>query len=45
MGLAPKKKFEESIVKEEERPKRKYRTRRRCNCPKSVAADQIYYLQ
>ncbi|XP_018046470.1 PREDICTED: coiled-coil domain-containing protein 173-like [Atta colombica] len=45
MGLAPKKKLEESIVEEEERPKRKYRTRRRCNCPKSVAADQIYYLQ
>ncbi|KYN11332.1 PREDICTED: coiled-coil domain-containing protein 173-like [Trachymyrmex cornetzi] len=45
MGLAPKKKLEESIIKEEERPKRKYRARRRCNCPKPVAADQIYYLQ
>ncbi|KYN42135.1 hypothetical protein ALC56_03273 [Trachymyrmex septentrionalis] len=45
MGLAPKKKLEESIVKEEERPKRKYKARRRCNCPKPVAAAQIYYLQ
>ncbi|KYN04270.1 PREDICTED: trichohyalin-like [Cyphomyrmex costatus] len=44
MGLAPKKKLEESTVKEK-RPKRKYRAQRRCSCPKPVAADQIYYLQ
>ncbi|XP_024886485.1 vicilin-like seed storage protein At2g18540 isoform X1 [Temnothorax curvispinosus] len=45
MGLTPsKKKLEESTVKAE-RPRRKYRARRRCVCPKPVPVDQIYYLQ